>query len=108
MNQRHARALLTVVIAIAVVIPASAQRPAPRCRVRLPMNRGRAPGATVTVVNVETGWSREAVTDTRGWYCAAALPPGRYEIRASLQGFVTWCVPASCSRSDRRPRSTSR
>lgn len=45
-------------------------------------------GATVVVINVETGWSRENVADARGFYRAPALPPGRYEIRASLQGFV--------------------
>lgn len=46
-------------------------------------------GATILVINVETGWSRENVADDRGFYRAPALPPGRYEIRASLQGFVT-------------------
>jgi hypothetical protein len=50
---------------------------------------GVLPGASVTVVNIETGWSRESVADERGWYRAPALPPGRYEIRATLQGFVT-------------------
>jgi Carboxypeptidase regulatory-like domain/TonB dependent receptor len=90
MNKRHARALLTVVIAIAVVIPASAQTTGATLQGTVADEQGAVlPGATVTVVNVETGWSREAVTDTRGWYRAAALPPGRYEIRTSLQGFVT-------------------
>ena len=90
MNQRHARALLTVVIAVAVVIPASAQTTGATLQGTVADEQGAVlPGATVTVVNVETGWSREAVTDTRGWYRAAALPPGRYEIRTSLQGFVT-------------------
>lgn len=49
---------------------------------------GVLPGATLTIANVETGWTREAIADSRGWYRAAALPPGRYEIRATLQGFV--------------------
>jgi len=51
---------------------------------------GVLPGTTVTIVNVDTGWSRDVVTDTRGWYRAAALPPGPYEIRATLQGFVSF------------------
>lgn len=47
------------------------------------------PGATVTLTNIETGWTRTAVTDAEGWYRAAALPPGIYEIKADLSGFAT-------------------
>src|SRR5918998_220269 len=47
------------------------------------------PGATVVVANVETGWTRDVVTDERGWYRATALTPGNYELRATLQGFAT-------------------
>lgn len=47
------------------------------------------PGATVTIANTETGWVRTVVTDERGWYRATALPPGPYEVRVELQGFVT-------------------
>lgn len=50
---------------------------------------GVLPGATVTITNSETGWVRTVVTDERGWYRAAALPPGTYEVRVELQGFVT-------------------
>jgi len=49
---------------------------------------GVLPGANITVANVETGFARETVADTRGFYRVPALPPGRYEIRATLQGFV--------------------
>lgn len=47
------------------------------------------PGATVTLTNVETGWTRSLVTDEGGRYRAAALPPGIYEIKAELAGFAT-------------------
>jgi hypothetical protein len=47
------------------------------------------PGVTVVVMNAETGWTRDVVTDIRGWYRVAALPPGTYEVRAELQGFAT-------------------
>lgn len=47
------------------------------------------PGATVIIINVETGWTRDVVTDHRGWYRATALTPGNYEVRATLQGFAT-------------------
>lgn len=47
------------------------------------------PGATVVVRNVATGDTRELVTDEGGRYRAPLLPPGEYEIRASLTGFRT-------------------
>ena len=50
---------------------------------------GALPGATVTLTNTETGWTRASVTDAQGWYRAAALPPGTYEIKAELSGFAT-------------------
>jgi Carboxypeptidase regulatory-like domain/TonB dependent receptor-like, beta-barrel len=47
------------------------------------------PGAVVVVTNVETGWSREQVTDEHGWFRLAALLPGVYELRVQLTGFAT-------------------
>src|SRR4029453_2631407 len=44
------------------------------------------PGATVVLTNVETGWTRDVITDERGWYRATALSPGNYEVKATLQG----------------------
>lgn len=46
------------------------------------------PGVTVTVTNTETGVTRAVSTDERGWYRAAALLPGKYELRVELSGFV--------------------
>ncbi len=45
------------------------------------------PGATVTVVNMETNVSTKAVPNDVGQYVAPNLPPGRYEIRAEATGF---------------------
>src|SRR6266850_1016918 len=45
------------------------------------------PGASVTIENVETGGLRALVTDSRGHYRAAALPPGRYRMRVELASF---------------------
>ena len=47
------------------------------------------PGVTVTVRNVETGFTRTAVTDANGGYRIAAIPPGSYELSAELAGFAT-------------------
>jgi hypothetical protein len=47
------------------------------------------PGATVTVVNHDTGVSRTLVTDESGAYSAPQLAIGRYDISATLSGFKT-------------------
>ncbi len=47
------------------------------------------PGVDVTVKNLETGLTRSGVTGDHGSYNIPGLPPGPYEVRASLQGFAT-------------------
>jgi outer membrane receptor for ferrienterochelin and colicin len=51
---------------------------------------GVLPGASITITNTETGWTREVVSDPSGWYRAAALPPGPYEVRIRMPGFVDY------------------
>jgi hypothetical protein len=46
------------------------------------------PGADVTITNADTGWTRTIVTDERGRYRAAALPPGPYALIVELNGFL--------------------
>ncbi len=46
-----------------------------------------APGATVTVLNASTNFSRSTTTDEAGAYSISALPPGVYKVRISLAGF---------------------
>ena len=50
---------------------------------------GVLPGASATVSNTETGFTRTVTSDERGWYRVAALPPGRYVLRVELNGFVS-------------------
>src|SRR5499426_4919941 len=50
---------------------------------------GVLPGVDVVVTNLETGLTRSAVSDAQGYFAVAGLAPGRYEARASLQGFAT-------------------
>ena len=45
------------------------------------------PNAGITVVNTETGLTRQLKSDTVGAFSTSALPPGRYEVRAKAQGF---------------------
>ena len=47
------------------------------------------PGANVLVANVQTGFTRDLISDERGWYRATALPPGDYQVTVTLQGFAT-------------------
>src|SRR5207247_10107111 len=50
---------------------------------------GVLPGVDVVVTNVDIGLTRSAVTDANGYFTVPGLPPGKYETRASLQGFRT-------------------
>src|ERR687898_1817901 len=47
------------------------------------------PGATITLANAATGFSRETVADAGGDYQFVALPPGTYTVTAELTGFRT-------------------
>jgi hypothetical protein len=47
------------------------------------------PGVSVSVLHVETGTTRDAVTDDEGRYRVPLLDPGEYEVQASLTGFRT-------------------
>jgi len=50
---------------------------------------GVLPGVDVVIKNLDTSLSRSVVTDANGYYTVPGLAPGRYEARASLQGFTT-------------------
>lgn len=45
------------------------------------------PGVTVVVTNQDTGNYREAISTADGSWFMAALPPGKYQVAAQLQGF---------------------
>ncbi|MGB2887674.1 MAG: TonB-dependent receptor [Candidatus Acidiferrales bacterium] len=48
-----------------------------------------APGVSISVKNVATGTTTNAVTNGVGFYIAPNLPPGSYELTASAAGFTT-------------------
>src|SRR5262249_16991239 len=50
------------------------------------------PGATVTATNLETGGQIVGVSDARGEYRLASVPPGKYRVQAELAGFTTVVV----------------
>ena len=87
MSKRQACAWLVLMFAALMAAPVGAQTTGAVLQGTVSDEQGGVlPGANITVVNVETGWSRESVADARGWYRAAALPPGRYEIRVIAAG----------------------
>jgi hypothetical protein len=48
---------------------------------------GVLPGVTITLTNTGTAFVRTVATASDGRYVLAAIPPGRYELRAALTGF---------------------
>ena len=50
---------------------------------------GVVPGATVTAVQQESGFTRTDVSDAEGVYRLQALPVGHYNVTVELQGFTT-------------------
>jgi hypothetical protein len=48
---------------------------------------GIVPEAQVTLVNVDTGVSQTAKTNSAGYYSFPTLPPGKYKITVSAKGF---------------------
>lgn len=48
------------------------------------------PGATVTLTNAETGFTRTLVTNDQGRYRAPNLPLGDYQVTGALDGFKTF------------------
>jgi len=50
---------------------------------------GVLPKAKIVITNIATGVSRQAITDSAGFYTAPNLQPGSYQIAASATGFST-------------------
>ena len=46
-------------------------------------------GANVTAIQIDTGYTRNDLTDANGSYVLSNLPPGPYRLQISLQGFST-------------------
>jgi len=51
------------------------------------------PGASVAVRNLATGVERTVLSNEVGYYVVTALPPGRYSLTVTQQGFATFGVP---------------
>ncbi len=58
----------------------------------LDANGAAVPGAAVEVKNIDTNFSRSLTTDEEGRFNALQMPPGRYTITVSRDGFATMVV----------------
>ncbi|MGB7622279.1 MAG: TonB-dependent receptor [Terriglobia bacterium] len=47
------------------------------------------PGASITVSNLSTGFSRSTVSSETGEFAITLLPPGTYELKVEMKGFAT-------------------
>ncbi len=88
-HSRHTvRRGVTVLLLVTAAASATAQTFTAGVRGRVQEQSGAViPGVTVLLTNEDTNASREVVSNERGEYTFSALPPGTYEIRASLPGF---------------------
>jgi hypothetical protein len=87
---RGLRALLGVLVLLTATTSAWAQATAQINGVVADESGGVLPGVTVTAIQTETGFRREAVSDGEGAYSLLNLPIGPYRIEASLSGFRTF------------------
>jgi len=88
MNRIRVRVAAVVIGGCLATGPAIAQEGTSQVRGRVTdPQAGALPGVTVTVTNQDSGTFREAVSGADGSWFMAALPPGRYQVAAQLQGF---------------------
>ena len=100
---RHLAALLCAILCLAAPAAADVTR-FDLSGVVTDTSRGVLPGATVTLRNLDTGFSRVAVTDDQGRYSFNALPPtGRWTITAELQGFQTKVMEGFTFQANTKP-----
>jgi len=80
---------LTLLVAGASSAPVAAQVDTGVIEVTAAGEEGSVlPGVTVEATNSQTGYVQVQVTGARGLATVAALPPGTYDVRASLEGFA--------------------
>ncbi|MFS8084280.1 MAG: carboxypeptidase-like regulatory domain-containing protein, partial [Acidobacteriota bacterium] len=81
-----------VLVALVVTIPAVAQTQMTTGTIQgtvTDANGAVMPGANVEIKNLDTNISKTSTTDEGGRFVVLALPPGRYSVTVSKQGFAT-------------------
>jgi hypothetical protein len=77
----------TLVLSLIAVLPASAQETRGNISGTVRDNAGVIPGATVLIVNTDTGAKQELTTNATGYFEAPLMQPGTYEITVEMTGF---------------------
>ncbi|MFN8012472.1 MAG: carboxypeptidase regulatory-like domain-containing protein [Holophagaceae bacterium] len=89
MRIRHLHPLTPLALLVAAS-PLAAQGVSAQLGGTVTSTSGQAvPGATVTVRNAETGFTRTALTDAGGRFLVASLPVGPYGVSVAKDGFQT-------------------
>ena len=82
------RALVACLLSLGLAAAAAAQTTTGRISGIVADASGAVlPGATVTVTDPRTGFTRSATTDAQGSYTFTNLPRGTYNVVAELSGF---------------------
>src|SRR6266404_5404642 len=81
---------MLVILAIAPLVSAQTQITTGTIQGTVTDTNGAiVPGANVEIKNLDTNLSRTLTTDDGGRFAALALPPGKYSVTVSKQGFAT-------------------
>ena len=77
----------TLIVLFVVALPAGAQETRGNIAGTVKDSTGVIPGATVTIVNTDTGAKQELTTNESGYFEAPLMQPGNYEISVEMTGF---------------------
>jgi hypothetical protein len=79
--------LWAVVLSLVTALPIAAQETRGNIAGTVKDSTGVIPGATVLIVNTDTGAKQELTTNNSGYFEAPLLQPGTYEITVEMSGF---------------------
>src|SRR5688572_19352450 len=81
------KAFWVLLLSLAVALPAAAQETRGNIAGTVKDSTGVIPGATVIILNTDTGSKQELVTNSTGYFEAPLMQPGNYEISVEMAGF---------------------
>jgi hypothetical protein len=76
-----------LLLSLAVALPGAAQETRGNIAGTVKDSTGVIPGATVIILNTDTGSKQELVTNSTGYFEAPLMQPGNYEISVEMAGF---------------------
>ena len=79
--------LWALLLSLAIALPAGAQETRGNIAGTVKDSTGVIPGATVTIISMDTGAKQELTTNSSGYFEAPLMQPGTYEISVEIAGF---------------------